>query len=316
MARDVTDAEPVNGRRDLVAWLEAGRKAPEDFKVGSEHEKILFYLADLSPVPYAGERGVGALLEGMRARLGWEAIKDDDNLIGLYDSSGGGAISLEPGGQFELSGAQAGDIHALAAELAAHLEAAPRRRGAAGDRLSRARHEPEMDARRDAQDAEKPLSHHDRLHAEGRDARPRHDVPHRHRAGEPRLRQRSRHGRQTARRPRAAAGDDGSVRQFAVHRRQAQRLPVGALGDLAPHRRGAHRHAAVRLRAGHGLRALRRLRARRADVFRQARRSSITTSPARAFAICSTAGCRSCRASGRRSRIGRTICRRFSPRCG
>ncbi len=124
MARDVTDAEPVTSRRDLVAWFEAGCKAPADFKVGSEHEKIPFYVADRSPVPYDGERGIGALLEAMRVRLGWDAIEDGGHLIGLFDSHGGGAISLEPGGQFELSGAQAADIHALAAELAAHLEAA------------------------------------------------------------------------------------------------------------------------------------------------------------------------------------------------
>jgi glutamate--cysteine ligase len=124
MARDVTDAEPVNGRRDLVAWFESGCKAPEHFKVGSEHEKIPFYVSDLSPVPYEGENGIGALLASMRARLGWDAIEDDGRLIGLFDARGGGAISLEPGGQFELSGAQAADIHALSAELTAHLEAA------------------------------------------------------------------------------------------------------------------------------------------------------------------------------------------------
>ena len=124
MARDVTDAEPVNGRRDLVDWFEAGCKAPENFKVGSEHEKIPFYVADRTPVPYEGEQGIGALLQAMRTRLHWEAIEDRGRLIGLYDSAGGGAISLEPGGQFELSGAQADDVHALAEELSAHLEAA------------------------------------------------------------------------------------------------------------------------------------------------------------------------------------------------
>jgi glutamate--cysteine ligase len=122
MARDVTDAEPVKGRRDLIAWLEAGNKAPEDFKVGSEHEKFPFYLSDLSPVPYEGERGIGALLRGVRALLGWEPIEDGGALIGLYDAAGGAAISLEPGGQFELSGAPKADIHALAAELSTHLE--------------------------------------------------------------------------------------------------------------------------------------------------------------------------------------------------
>ena len=124
MARDVTDAEPIHGREDLVAWFEAGCKAPETFKVGSEHEKVPFYVADNSPVPYAGERGIEALLKGMQARLGWDPIEDAGKLIGLFDAKGGGAISLEPGGQFELSGAAVADIHALAGELAAHLEAA------------------------------------------------------------------------------------------------------------------------------------------------------------------------------------------------
>jgi glutamate--cysteine ligase len=124
MARDVTDAEPVNDRRDLVAWFEAGSKAPAEFKVGSEHEKIPFYVADHAPVPYEGERGIRALLEGVRTRVGWEAIEDDGRLIGLFDAKGGGAISLEPGGQFELSGAQHADIHELVDELRAHLDAA------------------------------------------------------------------------------------------------------------------------------------------------------------------------------------------------
>ncbi len=102
--------------------------------------------------------------------------------------------------------------------------------------------------------------------------RPRHDVPHLHGADEPRLLLRSRHGEKAARRAGAAAGRDRAVRQLAVHRRQAQRLPVVPLGDLARHRQPARRHAAVGVRAGHGLRALRRLCARRADVFHQARR--------------------------------------------
>jgi len=124
MARDVSDAEPVHGRDDLVAWFEAGCKTPDAFKVGSEHEKIPFYLADKSPVPYEGERGIGALLAGVQARLGWDAIEDAGKLIGLFDPKDGGAISLEPGGQFELSGAAVSDIHALEAELTAHLDAA------------------------------------------------------------------------------------------------------------------------------------------------------------------------------------------------
>ena len=72
MARDVVDSEVVESRDALVAWLEAGCKPAGPFRVGTEHEKIPFYRADHSPVPYGGDKGIRALLEGMRkpARLG------------------------------------------------------------------------------------------------------------------------------------------------------------------------------------------------------------------------------------------------------
>src|ERR1700722_5790964 len=116
MARDVVDSEVVESRDALVAWFEAGCKPDGPFRVGTEHEKVPFYRADHSPVPYGGERGIRALLEGMRAHLGWESIEDGENRIGLFDAEGGGAISLEPGGQFELSGAPLYDAHATAGE--------------------------------------------------------------------------------------------------------------------------------------------------------------------------------------------------------
>jgi glutamate--cysteine ligase len=127
MARDVSDSTPVTSRDDLVEWLESGSKPPALFAVGTEHEKIPFYRAGHSTVPYSGEPGQGrcgirALLDGMRADLGWAAICDGPNLIGLYQEKGGGAISLEPGGQFELSGAPLATIHETDAELDAHLK--------------------------------------------------------------------------------------------------------------------------------------------------------------------------------------------------
>ena len=121
MARDVVDEQIVESRDQLAAWLEAGCKSSGPFRVGTEHEKIPFYRSDQSPVPYEGERGIRALLEGMNATLGWGRIEDGRNLIGLYDEHGGGAISLEPGGQFELSGAPLDDAHQTAAELDRHL---------------------------------------------------------------------------------------------------------------------------------------------------------------------------------------------------
>ncbi len=127
MARDVSDTTPITSRDELVAWFEAGSKPPERFAIGTEHEKIPFYRAGHSAVAYSGEPGEGrcgirALLDGMRADLGWAAICDGPNIIGLYQEKGGGAISLEPGGQFELSGAPLATIHETEAELDAHLE--------------------------------------------------------------------------------------------------------------------------------------------------------------------------------------------------
>ena len=105
-----------------------------------------------------------------------------------------------------------------------------------------------------------------------RHARPRHDDAHLHRAGQPRLRLRSRHGEEVPRRAGAAADRHGAVRRFALHRRQAQRLPELPLAYLDRHRSRPHRHAAVRVRGRLRLRALCRLRARRADVLRLPRR--------------------------------------------
>jgi glutamate--cysteine ligase len=124
MARDLSDPTPIRSRDELVAWIAAGEKPPERFRLGTEHEKFAFFRSDLAPVPYEGPRGgIRDLLDGLAARLGWEPIMEGDHPIGLSDPVGGGAISLEPGGQFELSGAPLADIHATRAELEAHLSA-------------------------------------------------------------------------------------------------------------------------------------------------------------------------------------------------
>ena len=118
----------------------------------------------------AAPRGIRALLEGMQHLLGWEPIMEGENIIGLADVTGGGAISLEPGGQFELSGAPLETVHQTASELFAHLAqvrevARPLGIGFLGLGMT-----PNWTPRRDADDAEGPLQDHDRLHAEGRHA--------------------------------------------------------------------------------------------------------------------------------------------------
>src|SRR5580698_36675 len=121
MARDQVDMTPIETRDELVAWFASGAKPREMFRVGTEHEKFAFTLARHEPVPYEGPRSIRALLEGMQLLLGWEPIMEGPNIIGLADVTGGGAISLEPGGQFELSGAPVETIHQTASELTAHL---------------------------------------------------------------------------------------------------------------------------------------------------------------------------------------------------
>ena len=121
MARDQIDMTPIETRDELVAWFAAGEKPREQFRVGTEHEKFAFTVAGHRPVPYEGPRGIRALLEGMQLLLGWEPIMEGPHIIGLSDVTGGGAISLEPGGQFELSGAPVATIHRTCSELMAHL---------------------------------------------------------------------------------------------------------------------------------------------------------------------------------------------------
>jgi glutamate--cysteine ligase len=126
MARDVSDSTPISAKAELIGWIAQGEKPPSAFRLGTEHEKFPFYADDLSPVPYEGSAagrsgGIRQLLEGMQARLGWEPILDNGHIIGLAGPDGGGAISLEPGGQFELSGAPVASLHDTAEELDRHL---------------------------------------------------------------------------------------------------------------------------------------------------------------------------------------------------
>ena len=119
MARDVVDLTPIESRDELVAWFAEGVKPKAQWRVGTEHEKFAFTTDTHDPVPYEGRRSIRSLLVGMQHLLGWEPIMDGPNIIGLADVTGGGAISLEPGGQFELSGAPLETIHQTCSELMA-----------------------------------------------------------------------------------------------------------------------------------------------------------------------------------------------------
>lgn len=104
---------------DLTAYFAAGSKPRSAFRVGAEHEKFGFYLGSHAPVPYYGDKGVHALLVGLQ-RFGWKPVMEGDVIIGLERN--GANVSLEPGGQFELSGAPLKTMHDICEETGGHLD--------------------------------------------------------------------------------------------------------------------------------------------------------------------------------------------------
>ncbi len=111
---------PVGSVADLVEFFRGGEKPPARWLVGTEHEKIGLRADDLSPIPYEGPRGIGAVLEAIAASDGWTRVREGDQVIALEKD--GASITLEPGGQLELSGAPLRSIHETCAELNEHLD--------------------------------------------------------------------------------------------------------------------------------------------------------------------------------------------------
>ena len=109
---------PISGRAELVDYVAGGEKPVSAWRIGTEHEKFGFRLDDLRPPTWEGERGIGALLEGL-TRFGWDRVEEHGKLIAL--ARGMGSITLEPAGQLELSGAPLSTIHETCAEVSQHL---------------------------------------------------------------------------------------------------------------------------------------------------------------------------------------------------
>ena len=114
------DSPPVEGVGDLAAYLESGCKPKDQWRIGTEHEKFVFCRKALTPVPYDGERSIRALLQGLADQFGWTPIYEGDNLVALKKD--GASVTLEPGGQVELSGAPLENIHETCNEVHAHLD--------------------------------------------------------------------------------------------------------------------------------------------------------------------------------------------------
>ncbi len=109
----------ISDKRSLVEYFEGGCKPKENWRIGTEHEKFAYTTEDLRPLPYDGKRSVRALLEGMQ-RFGWTPVLEGENVIALKKPDGS-SISLEPAGQFELSGAPLKTLHETCKEVGGHL---------------------------------------------------------------------------------------------------------------------------------------------------------------------------------------------------
>lgn len=110
---------PVEHHSQLAEYLAQGCKPKADWRIGTEHEKFGYCVDTHRPLPYAGERSILAVLEGLRDQHGWAPVSEAGNLIGLEKA--GANVSLEPGGQLELSGAPLQTIHETCDEVNAHL---------------------------------------------------------------------------------------------------------------------------------------------------------------------------------------------------
>jgi glutamate--cysteine ligase len=110
---------PVESIEQLVGYLRDGEKPPARWRIGTEHEKIGLREDDKAPIPYEGERGIGALLEAVADADAWRRISEAGQVIALEKE--GASITLEPGGQLELSGAPLRTIHETCDEFHTHL---------------------------------------------------------------------------------------------------------------------------------------------------------------------------------------------------
>ncbi|MCA8868199.1 MAG: glutamate--cysteine ligase [Rhodobacteraceae bacterium] len=110
----------IENRDQLAEYLAQGCKPRENWRIGTEHEKFGYTKDTHLPLPYEGPCSIKAMLEGLRDRFGWAEVTEAGNIIGLVKD--GANVSLEPGGQLELSGAPLENIHQTCDEVNAHLK--------------------------------------------------------------------------------------------------------------------------------------------------------------------------------------------------
>ncbi|WP_433948597.1 glutamate--cysteine ligase [Brevundimonas diminuta] len=118
----MSDTAPLS-RDQLIHAMSKGEKPRDQWRIGAEHEKFGFDKSTLRRPAYEGENGILAMLTGLQ-RFGWSPVEEAGRVIALERKNAEGfsaSISLEPGGQFELSGAPLKDIHDICNETGQHL---------------------------------------------------------------------------------------------------------------------------------------------------------------------------------------------------
>nr|WP_137676087.1 glutamate--cysteine ligase [Parerythrobacter lutipelagi] len=119
--REASDREDpiIESRDQLVAPMQAGEKPKSAWRIGTEHEKLVYKRDDFHAPSYEEPCGIRDILLNLR-RFGWEPVEENGKVIALKGDDG--AVSLEPAGQLELSGAPLENLHQTCAETGRHLE--------------------------------------------------------------------------------------------------------------------------------------------------------------------------------------------------
>jgi glutamate--cysteine ligase len=115
---DDSESPPIESRNDLLATFAAGEKPREKWTIGTEHEKFVYRTSDHRAPSYDEPGGIRDLLMGL-TEFGWKPVIENGNVIAL--SGPDGTVSLEPAGQFELSGAMLDNLHQTCSEAGRHL---------------------------------------------------------------------------------------------------------------------------------------------------------------------------------------------------
>ena len=219
---------PVTSRNQLIELLESGCKPPEEWLVGTEHEKFAYDAITREPLSYDAPNGIRVILEELQ-RFGWQPLMEGDHIIGLKKDRQ--HVSLEPGGQVELSGAPLKTLHEACREVNAHLDQCQEVAEELGIIFLGLGLRP-LDRRQDVPWMPKGRyrimrEYMQKVGTMGLDMMVgtctiQANLGFRVRGG---------HGAEVQGRPGAAGGDDRAFRQLAIQRGKAERLPV----DARPH---------------------------------------------------------------------------------